>query len=332
MFHRALIVTTVVGLLFGNMFAQEKEKTDNESKSEPQIGLRLGPEFRIGILGTQIGVIRSAKNFPEFMRFVPIHEEDKSKVPAENNGPIPDDEIWIEDNDFSSLKFSLGLTCQLDLHPRWLKQDRYLILNFKGMTVFSLAPRGLYPESESIRERNYMSDPPGSSERLEIVRPIIPSWSGFDNETVKRIYEEWFEKNALTYYGAYCKTRPFYFNMELGFGKGSMEDGTAYILGYSETPAELILEQGWERMFIIEPELEPYKTFTLEKFRQRKFYLGAYLYSLPKKGGLGIKLFLNAGFDQASQRKTINKVSVSYGKIPLFCQFGIILYPSVSLH
>ena len=342
MFRRILIVA-LVGLFAETVFSQDRpEKTKNnfELRSEPQtktgfnflsfpldgfgdIGLRLGLEAGCGI---EIGspIIELVKNFPEFMRFIPIHDDDKSKVPPENNGIIPDHEIKGPAGDLFS-PFHIGLNFRLNLN--------HFVLSFKEkISYYPAYISDFCAGCDAIRERIYMSNI--DTIRAEHCYMTTPNTPGCDPNK-----EYWRAVDAMTYYGIhYRRIRPFYFNIELGFETGDREEGATYVLGYSETQNEIVLEQGWKRCGVKKYhisespyKLEAYKSFILEKFRWRKFYIGAYLYGFPEKHGTGLKYFLNIGISQAKKQKTVNKVSVVYSKYAVFFQIGLTVYPSIKI-
>lgn len=321
MFRKTLILA-LVGLFVETVFAQDLFFTE---ETENNFGLRLGLVAGGGI-ETGSPVIELVKNFPEFMRFVPIHDDDKSKVPPENNGIIPDHKIEGPVGVLLS-PFYIGLNFRLNLSPFVLSFEEKISYCPEYLSDFS-------PRCDAIRERIYM--PNIDTIRVDHCYIGPPDSPGCDPNK-----EYWMGVDAMTYYGIYYRRlRPFHFNIELGFETGDREKGAAYILGYNETQNEIVLEQGWKRcevktyhIYDVESpyKLEAYKSFVLEKFRWRKLYIGAYLYSFPEKHGNGLKCFLNIGISQAKKQKTVNNVSVVYSKYAPFFQIGLAVYPSIKV-
>ncbi len=292
MFRKTLVIAVLASFFAGVLFAQ-----DEAEKKENNFIFVLTPKIggEVEVFGS---VVKSAKNFPEYMRYVPIHPSDESKVPLENNAPVPDDRIKPELTENAS--FNIGFIS-------FLKLSR-LVLNFEAEVYFS--KEIIMPESWSIRRRDYLKTP-GSSERGE--------------------------GTALTYYGVFFKKQNhFRYRFELGFEvfkrlKKNNEGGiSAIIFGFNQRKYDFFLEQGWDRW----DSLEKRKSFVLEKFYWRDFYLGYKVMYFPEKTdlgvlGIGVCGYFNLGISQASRQQTVNEVSVVY-KNPLFFRAGItICYPAL---
>ncbi len=260
-----------------------------------RIGFILGGDF-----GLRINQIASIENFPEYMRYVPIHPDDAYKVPLENNAPIPDDKIKMSFLNCTGGFYLFGLGSRISLGRLKLMIEARLISSssFKSHDEVS----SLSPESASMRERDYLLTP-GSSKR------------GYGT--------------ALTYYGVnYSSSGPNYVvELELELKEGS-ESSLNLLCGYSELFSCLLkLEQGWDR----NNRLELRKSFRLQEFNQANFYTGL-SFDWSASGFEQVRFFLILGGSVIKNQKIISKeVSVHYNKTPIFLKLGMTFFPSIKI-
>ncbi len=294
--RRKILVGAIWGVYFlvTTMFVgAETKEIKNKSLS-----LKMRAIFNVyfEVLNTPI---KSVENFPEGLRFVPIHPADEWKVSSKNNGLIPDDKIKISFFDEFTGRAGLGL--ELSYSRCKLRIDGRLPIPL----IFSGNPFLLSPKSDRLRERDYLLNP-GSSERGE--------------------------GTALTYYGVYFRRNsPIYWNAELEWeikkwGKHGEEGNLTLLGGYNEQPYELVLQRGWDRY----DQLERRDNIVLESFRWNNFYLGLSLGG--DENDPDVKIFLILGLSQAKQKEiNYKEILKAYRQIPVFLQCGLTYHPAIKI-
>lgn len=291
-----LIGMMILACLSANILvAQSKGKRS----SERLFGFEFGFTGVIGFGTPFTSEFVAVKDFPEYLRYVPIHKDDIYKVPLQDNQPVMDDRI--ECSFRHDAVHYYGLVFQFRLSRLRIRFD---IDIFPGLVLSSERYKKRDPFADEMRRRDYLLNP-GSSDR----------------ET----------GSAHIYYAPYYETykNPFFPRTEIELLLKQIKEtqdskwSINLLAGYTKDSCELGVEQGWDRW----NRLELYKRWVLEKDTQELIYTGI-VFKMEEKKKKGMEqvfnFYLITSLSRSlQQNRLFDDIGIEYRKIPAFIEVGV---------